>query len=54
MFLVLSVLNISPQELQVMLFDKHPDGPYVDLIKNAFSRSNDLIRYSFYSGEKVM
>jgi hypothetical protein len=45
MFLVLNVLNLSPGDLQVMLFDLHPDGPYMELIKRAYSPNHDVIRY---------
>ena len=50
MFLVLSILEQDPKDLQVMLFDRHPDGPYLDLIKTAFSPNHDVIRPSHYQG----
>ena len=37
----------------VMLFDRHADGPYLELIKKAFSPSHPVIRHNTYEGKKV-
>ena len=37
----------------VMLFDRHADGPYLELIKKAFSPSHPVIRHHTYDGNKV-
>ena len=52
MFLVQSVLQSAGSQ-QVMLFDKHPDGPYMELIEKAFSPGGPVIRPSHYRGKKV-
>lgn len=52
-YLVLSILGMPFDKNQVILFDKHPDGPFMDLIKNAFSPSHPIIRKSYYKNEKV-
>lgn len=54
MFLVLMALDINRDDLQVMLFDKHPDGPYIDLIKKAFSPNHDVIRHDSFNGQIVL
>ena len=57
MFLVQSVLKYedssSEAAMQVMLFDKHPDGPYTELIEKAFSPGGPVLRHSHYRGKKV-
>ena len=69
MFLVYNALNLNPKDIQVMLFDKydfftffsfhffhslrHPDGPYFDLIKRAYSSSHPLIRHDYFQKKKV-
>ena len=54
MFLVQSVLKSEGAAgSQVMLFDKHPDGPYMELIEKAFSPGGPVIRPSHYRGKKV-
>lgn len=54
MLLVMRVLNLSADDMQVVLFDKYPDGPYIDLIKKAYSPKHDVIRHAHYGGKKVM
>ncbi|CAE7543467.1 Eogt [Symbiodinium microadriaticum] len=54
MFVVLSVLNIKPDDIQVMLFDKHTDGPYYDLIRRAYSPRHELLRHGHFQKKKVM
>jgi hypothetical protein len=53
MFLVANVLDLPMDDLQVMLFDKFSDGPYLELIQKAYSRNHPVIRHQAYSGKKV-
>jgi hypothetical protein len=53
MFLVNSVLDMDVASSQVMLFDKHPDGPYLELIDKAFSPNHKVLRHQHYRGKKV-
>ena len=53
MFVALGVTNIPASSTQVMLFDMHPDGPYMDLIQQAFSPNYPVIRHKHYKGKKV-
>lgn len=53
MFFVLSILKLSTENLQVMLFDKHSDGPYFDLIQTAFSR-HPVIRHGHYNRKTIL
>lgn len=53
MFLVMNALDLDPHSMQVMLFDLHPDGPYTDLIRKAYSPNHDLLRHQHYRGKKV-
>ena len=46
-------LGISAQEMQVMLFDRHPNGPYMELIKKAFSPNHNIIRHEHFRGKIV-
>lgn len=48
-------MSIAPITMTVMLFDQHPDGPYMDLIQRAFSPSSfrPVIRQDHYKGKKV-
>jgi hypothetical protein len=52
-FLVMSALNLDPDNQQVMLFDKHPDGPYMELYSKAFSKKYPVIRNDHY-GNKII
>ena len=36
-FLVSNILQQDPQQQQVILWDKHHDGPYYELIEKAYS-----------------
>ena len=36
-----------------MLFDKHTDGPYLELIQKAYSPNHPVIRHQHYKGKKV-
>jgi hypothetical protein len=51
MYLVMAALDINPSDQQVMLFDKHPEGPYKDLIKKAFSPNHPVIRHTDYKNK---
>jgi len=53
MFLVMSALGIKPEQQQVMLFDRHIDGPYLELLQKAYSPKHDVIRPSHYGGKVV-
>jgi len=52
-FVVAHGLGINIQDMQVMLFDKHPDGPYMELIKKAFSPNHDVIRHEYFKKKVV-
>jgi len=54
MYLVLSALQLPPSDLQVVLFDKHPDGPYMDLIEKAFAGNRKPLRHQHYKGKTVL
>ena len=54
MFVVSNVIGISPEKQQVLLWDTHPDGPYLDLIQKAYSGAGKVERHSFYGGKKIM
>ena len=45
-------MHTTPQ--QVLLFDKHLDGPYLELIKKAFSPNHPVTRHQAYKGKKVL
>jgi hypothetical protein len=47
-------LDLSPSEMQVMLFDRHSDGPYVELLQRAFSGGRPPIRKEKYGNGKVL
>jgi hypothetical protein len=53
MLLTKLVHGFDWHETQVMLFDKHPDGPFHELIKQAFSPNYDVIRASNYRNKQV-
>jgi len=53
-FLVMSALGIDPRKQKVVLFDKHLDGPYVELIQKAFSPSHPVGRHQQYKGRTVL
>jgi len=44
------ILGLDFRELQVVLFDKHKDGPFFDLIETAFSPNHPLKRPKDYKG----
>ena len=54
MFLVSHVVDLDFSTTQVMLFDKHLDGPFHEMIKTVYSPAHDLIRQQHYEGKKVM
>lgn len=53
MFLVGSALDLDFNDVQVMLFDKHPDGPYHEMISKVYSPNHPVIRHDHYKGKKV-
>lgn len=54
MFVVQTALGLDPADTQVMLFDKHPDGPYHELISRAFSANHPVLRHGDYRGQRVL
>ncbi|RYH27486.1 hypothetical protein EON65_13285 [archaeon] len=55
MFIVARMLQQDIHTQQVMLFDLHPNGPYMDLIHKAFSPSEMPFRfYDKYRGKAVL
>lgn len=54
MFLVMSVLDVDPQRQRVVLFDKHLDGPYLELIQKAFSPSHPVGRHQQFNRKTVL
>ena len=54
MYLVMNILGVSPSQQQVLLLDNHPDGPYMELIKKAFSPNYPVLRASEYKNELVL
>lgn len=54
MFLVYSALGLDPQQTQAVLFDKHPDGPYLDLVAKAFSPRHPVVRHGHYGRKRVL
>ncbi len=53
MFLVKNVLDLPIQDMQVMLFDKHPDTSFKELAQKAFSPNHPVIRHQHYARKKV-
>lgn len=54
MFLVYQALRLKVEDMQVVLWDLHPDGPFFDLIHQAFSPSHPPIRHNHYNRKKVL
>ena len=54
MFVAANVIGLHPSEQQVILWDRHPDGPYVDLIQKAFAGGRKVLRHQSYEGKKVL
>jgi hypothetical protein len=52
-YLVLSILELTTVDLQLLLMDRYPDGPYIELMRKAFSPNHLVSRISDYKGEKV-
>lgn len=53
LFNVAQILGLDFEELQVVLFDKHFDGPFYDLISTAFSPNHKLKRIGDYRNKVV-
>ena len=53
-FLALKILRLNESEVQIMLFDRHADGPYKSFLQRVFSPNHEVIRASHYQGRKVM
>jgi len=54
MYLVMQALGQAPSSMQVMLFDKHSDGPYTELIQKAFSAGRPPMRKEMYQNKVVL
>ena len=54
MHLVSHILEQDTNEQQVMLFDRHKDGPYTELISKAYAGGRALLRPDHYKRKKVM
>jgi len=54
MFLVQSALGLNPHDVQVVLFDKHTDGPYYDLIHRAYGPNHPILRHTDFNNKKVL
>eukprot|EP01033_Poteriospumella_lacustris_P004587 gene4587-3281_t len=52
MFLVHKVLGNEVADQQVLLFDKHPDGPYKELIEKAYAPRHGVHRHQTKYGTK--
>lgn len=52
LYLVSRILRLDLKNLQVVLFDKHVDGPFFDYIQTAFSPRNPLRRAEHYLAEQ--
>jgi hypothetical protein len=52
MLVVSLVMGVDVALQQVMLFDKFADGPYIDLVRRAFSPSHAVLRHSHYAGKR--
>ena len=54
MFLSANVVGVDPAVQQVVLWDRHRDGPYIDLISKAFAGGRKVLRTDSFGGQKVM
>lgn len=54
MYLVMNILGLTAEEMQVILFDSHADGPYIDLIRKAFSPNHPVLRAAAYKSSTVL
>ena len=54
MMLVMYALRINSNQQQVVLFDNHDDGPYMDLIKAAYSPNYPILRHDNFKGKVIM
>eukprot|EP01038_Epipyxis_sp_PR26KG_P005446 gene5446-7539_t len=54
MFLIGNALDTDFSDIQVMLFDKHYDGPYHELIQKAYSTNHPVLRHDYYQKKRVM
>ena len=54
MYLVMTALGIHPRDQQLMLFDRHIDGPYLELFQKAFSPEHPVLRAGAYRSKRVL
>ena len=57
-FVVLSVLSLAPssqptEALQVLLLDRHPDGPYKQFLGAVYAGVHGVVRPSHYDNKLV-
>ena len=45
--------NTTSSSLQVVLFDRMPDGPYIDLLNRVYSPHHPVIRAEHYENKRV-
>ena len=45
--------NTTSSSLQVVLFDRMPDGPYIDLLTRVYSPHHPVIRAEHYGNKRV-
>ena len=46
-------MGTAPESQQVVLWDRHPNGPYLDLIEKAFSGGKKALRHSHFDRKRV-
>lgn len=51
MLLVYRMLGLDEAAVQVMLFDRFSDGPYLDLVHKAYGPSYPVLRHTHYQGK---
>lgn len=51
---LMMLVGIDPKRQQVVLFDRHMDGPYIELIKKAFSPNHPVLRHHDYKQQMVL
>ena len=45
--------STTSSSLQVVLFDRMPDGPYIDLLTRVYSPRHPVIRSTHYENKRV-
>uniref|UniRef100_A0A7S3JQK9 EGF domain-specific O-linked N-acetylglucosamine transferase n=1 Tax=Aureoumbra lagunensis TaxID=44058 RepID=A0A7S3JQK9_9STRA len=52
-FLVGQVLNLDWHQVHLLLWDRHPDGPFFDLIQRSYSKKQQIYRPQNFGSKKV-